>query len=305
MQQAFGTVPGTHRIPTEQFGVNPIVRVAAIGDFHIRTHVEPALVLALEGLPDQADVLVIPGDITDNGRLQEFQIAADVLAEIDMPIIAVLGNHDRRCLRRAALRRILESAGVCLLDGDATMVSIPARSNGQEPSLIRIGFAGVGGYGGGFWPEEPVSVPPLHRATQALAVRARREASRLEAALLAIDPMVDLRIVLLHYSPTISTLGREPIVKHWMLGNSQLGHVIDRFPVDLVVHGHAHLGNVAGQTTGGTPVRNVAIPVIGAPAIYALPIKNGTGTEHQDPSQSQFATVGSHAGFQSAVERST
>ncbi len=74
----------------------------------------------------------------------------------------------------------------------------------------------------------------------------------------------------MHYAPTTTTLGDEPMVKHWMLGNSILGRVVDRHRVSLVVHGHAHLGNYRGATPGGTPVRNVALPVIGRPAVIDL-----------------------------------
>jgi Icc-related predicted phosphoesterase len=75
-------------------------------------------------------------------------------------------------------------------------------------------------------------------------------------------------VVVLHYSPTVSTLGNEPLIKYWMLGNSLLGKVIDEHQVDLVLHGHAHLGNHVGQTPGGVPVRNVAAHVTGRPMIY-------------------------------------
>ena len=74
----------------------------------------------------------------------------------------------------------------------------------------------------------------------------------------------------MHFAPTVSTLGAEPPMKYWMLGNSQLGRVVDAHPVDLVLHGHAHLGNQVGRTPGGTPVRNVAAQVTGGVAIYEV-----------------------------------
>ena len=37
----------------------------------------------------------------------------------------------------------------------------------------------------------------------------------------------DLTIVNMHYAPTTTTLGHEPMAKHWMLGNSILGRVVD------------------------------------------------------------------------------
>ena len=237
------------------------VRIAAIGDMHVRTEFPLDLAASLSDLAERADVLVIAGDITDQGRLPEAELAAEVLRAIDLPIVAVLGNHDRRCLRRTAFRRILEGAGVTLLDGDTTVLA-------PQGSGTTIGFAGVGGYGGGFWPDEG-PIGPTFRLSQAVAVRARREAMRLETAIQSLR--TEIKVVVMHYSPTATTLGDEPPVKYWMLGNSELAKVIDRHDVDLVIHGHAHLGNTYGHTLGGTPVRNVAVPVTGGPTIIDLP----------------------------------
>lgn len=256
-----------------------MIRVAAIGDLHVKSDIPEALGQALASLGSRADVLVIAGDMTDNGRLLEFEIVAEAMAAVPVPVVAVLGNHDRRCLRRAALRRVLERGGIMLLDGQAIALDIPvAAGDGAETTtpIIRVGFAGVGGYGGGFWPEEGPLLP-TYRAAQALAMRARREAVRLDEALSEIDHGVDRRVAVLHYAPTTTTLGSEPPAKHWMLGNIELAHVIDRHPVDLVIHGHAHLGNPEGCTPGGTPVRNVASHVVGLPVVHVLPLPTGIG----------------------------
>ncbi len=234
-----------------------MVRIAAVGDLHIRAGVPIGMADEIAALRDRADVLVLAGDITDGGRIAEVEAAADLLRPAGLPIVAVLGNHDRRCLRRTAFRRILESAGVTLLDGEATVLDVG----------VPVGFAGVGGYGGGFWPDEGPALPH-HRAAQALAIRARRESVRLDHALSQLD--AKLKIVVMHYAPTTSTLGTEPPLKYWMLGNIELAHVIDRHDVDLVIHGHAHLGNTYGQTAGGTPVRNVATTVTGGPIVHEL-----------------------------------
>jgi len=239
------------------------IRIAAIGDMHLKTEFPPELAESLIGIAQRADVLVIAGDITDQGRLPEVELAADVFRNLNLPIIAVLGNHDRRCLRRSAFRRILENAGVTLLDGQST--TLPRLSGGCS-----VGFAGVGGYGGGFWPNEGPAGPTF-RISQAVAIRARREAARLEQAIESLHS--DVKIAVMHYSPTATTLGDEPPVKYWMLGNSELAKVIDRHAIDLVIHGHAHLGNTHGRTLGGTPVRNVAVPVTGGPITIELPVR--------------------------------
>ena len=238
------------------------VRIAAIGDLHLRTTVPDGMAAELQAIDGKADLLIVAGDITDGGKIPEVEVAGELLSLVSMPVVAVLGNHDRRGVRRKAMRDILERAGVLLLDGDGCTMTLPDDR--------RLGLAGVGGYGGGFWPDERSDLVSA-RLTKAVGVRGRREAARLDAALARIagEP-VDATVVVMHYSPTVSTLGNEPELKYWMLGNSLLGNVIDAHSVDLVVHGHAHLGNQIGQTPGGVPVRNVAAQVTGRPTLYVV-----------------------------------
>jgi 3',5'-cyclic AMP phosphodiesterase CpdA len=237
------------------------IRIVAIGDVHMRADTPPAIREQLQADARDADLVLLTGDMTENGRLLEVQAVAGLIADVDVPAYAVLGNHDRRSLRRREFRRALAEGGVALLDGESTIL---------EMSGLRVGLVGIGGYGGGFWPDEAPDLIST-RFSQAVAVRARREAMRLEAALDALgNHPTDLTIVTMHYAPTTTTLGMEPMTKHWMLGNSILGRVVDRHDVSLVVHGHAHLGNYLGETPGGTPVRNVALPVLGQPAVIEI-----------------------------------
>jgi Icc-related predicted phosphoesterase len=221
------------------------VRIAAFGDLHIWGPIPNGLIDAFDSLRDRADVLVIAGDITNNGLVVQAERAAALLRRARVPIIAVFGNHDRRLPRRRRYLDLLREAGVTFLDGTTF----------EMGDQIRVGFAGVQGSGGGFWPlEGPDTIP--RRAAQALAVRGRREAARLDAALSSLT--TDVKIVVTHVSPTMTTLGNEPRFKFFLLGSSELSQVIDRHDVDLVLHGHVHRGNTYGQTPGGTTVRNVA-----------------------------------------------
>lgn len=247
--------------PTHERPDRP-VRIAAIGDIHVQTHVPEPLARQLAAIEDRADLLVLAGDLTEGGRIPEVDVVADLLATVRLPMVAVLGNHDRRGLRRAVMRRRLEASGVRLLDGEAVHLDLPGGP--------RVGVVGISGTGGGFWPDESPDIVGA-RISQAVAIKSRREAARLRAALDAMDHQgVDATIVLMHFAPTVSTLGAEPPLKYWMLGNSLLGRVIDAHPVDLVLHGHAHLGNQVGETPGGTPVRNVAAQVTGGVVIYEV-----------------------------------
>lgn len=228
-----------------------VVRVAAIGDLHVRVETTPAIAPGLAAISNYADLLIVAGDMTENGRLSEAEAAASLLDIAGVPVVAVLGNHDLRNLRRTEFRRVFERRGIEILDGSATVM--------QLCGGVRVGIAGATGTGGGFW---PVAGPDaIHsRTLKRLAVRARRECDILERALIDLD--ADVRIAAMHFSPTVTTLGSEPIAKYWMLGNCELGAVLDRCGADLAIHGHAHRGTLLGKTPGGLPVRNVALPVV-------------------------------------------
>jgi Icc-related predicted phosphoesterase len=232
------------------------VRVAAIGDLHIRTTIDSSYVRQLLAIEERADLLIVPGDITNGGRIQEVELAAELFNRIHIPIVGVMGNHDRRTMRRRHFLSILQQAGVRMLDG-------------QSWEFAGLGIAGVSGSGGGFWPDEPVD-PVSNRAWQALAVRARREANRLDDALATLD--TQRRLALLHFAPTTSTLVGEPPIKYWLLGNSALGQVVDKHGVDMVLHGHSHIGSPFGMTPGGVPVFNVAAGVTGGVSIHTIPL---------------------------------
>jgi Icc-related predicted phosphoesterase len=232
------------------------IRFAAIGDLHIRTTVPSDYVRQLIGIEDHADFLIVAGDITNGGRIQEVELAAELFHRIHIPIVGVMGNHDRRTMRRRHFISILEQAGVRMLDGETW-------------EYRDVGIAGVSGSGGGFWPVEPED-PVSNRAWQALAVRARREAARLDTALSSLN--TQRRIALLHFAPTTSTLVGEPPLKYWLLGNSALGHVVEKHKVDLALHGHAHIGSPYGTTPGGIPVFNVAAGVTGGVSIHRIPL---------------------------------
>ena len=141
------------------------VRIAALGDLHIRAQIPDDLQRELAALNGQVDFVLITGDITDGGRLPEVELAAEMLSVVNVPMIGVLGNHDRRGLRRSAMRRTLEGAGLQLLDGNAV---VPVLADGR-----RIGIAGVSGTGGGFRLDESEAVIG-GRLRQAVAIKARR-----------------------------------------------------------------------------------------------------------------------------------
>ena len=58
------------------------------------------------------------------------------------------------------------------------------------------------------------------------------------------------------------TVEGEPLEIYPFLGSSRLEEPLNRYPVSLVVHGHAHRGQLEGATKSGVPVYNVSMPLL-------------------------------------------
>jgi Icc-related predicted phosphoesterase len=221
------------------------VRVAVTADLHITKTSQGTLHPMLSAVADSADALLIAGDLTDHGLPEEAQVLARELTAIRTPVVAVLGNHDVESSKEGEVNQILKDAGVKMLDGDACEV-------------LGVGVAGVKGFGGGFGPR---ALAPWGEAVIKLFAReAVEEALKLEKALTRLR--TERLIALLHYSPVRDTVEGEPLEIYPFLGSSRLEEPLSRFPVSLVVHGHAHRGQPEGRTSGGIPVYNVSMHML-------------------------------------------
>jgi len=231
--------------------VTDIVRIAAVGDVHIDENVAGAFRPALLELGDRADVLLLAGDLTRRGTPAEAEFVAREFADLAVPVIAVLGNHDYHSDRADEVTDVLRKSGIAVLDGDSHVVGIAGRE---------VGVAGLSGFGGGFAGRCVSSFGEPQ--TKAFAEYSRLQAERLEKALTSLD--TDMRISLTHYAPVPDTLVGEPFEIYPFLGSYLLGDAIDLAQAAISFHGHAHAGSPRGVTPGGVPVRNVAQPVLQA-----------------------------------------
>lgn len=227
------------------------MRIAAVADLHVGRHT-PDFYAPVFAQANDADVLVICGDLTDHGRPDEAQHAARMLAQhVRIPIVGVLGNHDFESAQADAVRKILCDHGVQILDGDAIEVK-------------GVGFAGVKGFCGGF---DNRALGPWGEPTiKAFVQETVAEALKLEAALARLRAVT--RVALLHYSPIAATVHGEPLEIFPFLGSSRLEEPLARYGVAAVFHGHAHHGCPEGRTSKGAPVYNVSLPLLqsGSPA---------------------------------------
>jgi Icc-related predicted phosphoesterase len=199
----------------------------------------------LSKVRDEADVLVLAGDLTNYGQPAEMEPLINTLVRLRVPTIAVLGNHDYESGKQEELAKMMSAAGIKVLDGSAY-------------ERDGVGFAGTKGFVGGFGRGVLTAfgeseVKDFVRASIEEALKLERGLSQLRTP---------KRIVVLHYSPIAATVrGEDPEIMP-CLGTSRLAEVIDRHGADLVLHGHAHHGTMEGQTLAGIPVRNVAITLL-------------------------------------------
>jgi Icc-related predicted phosphoesterase len=223
------------------------MRIAATADLHFSAARHSALLDQLNRVRDEADVLVLAGDLTNYGQPDEMEPLLNVVVRSRIPTVAVLGNHDYESGKHTELIRMMATSGMKVLDGTAY-------------ERDGVGFAGTKGFVGGFGRGVLTAFgePEVKQFVQASI----DEALKLERAMAQLR--TPKRVVVIHYSPIAATVQGEAAEIFPFMGTSRMAEVIDRHGADLVLHGHAHHGQLEGKTTGGSPVYNVAITLLQA-----------------------------------------
>jgi Icc-related predicted phosphoesterase len=227
-----------------------VIRIAAAGDVHASEASRERVERALAEVDGAADVVMLAGDLTTTGESDEARVLADACRPLEVPVFAVLGNHDHNRDRGEEIGAILEDAGVRLVDRSCSICEVAGLS---------LGVVGAKGFVGGF----PGSVLPDFGEPLLRQVYAETSAEA-EAIAKGLQAVVhcDLRVVLLHYAPVEATIEGEPPGIHTFLGSERLATPIAEYGADLVLHGHAHAGSFEGRI-GDVPVYNVAVAVTG------------------------------------------
>jgi uncharacterized protein len=225
------------------------VRIAAAGDIHCRPSQRAEAIAAFAALPDQADIVLLAGDLTTHGEPEQAEVLAEACRDLPVPVLGVLGNHDLHCNRAEELIGVLEEAGIRVLDRSSAVCEVGG---------VEIGVAGVKGFVGGF----PGSHLPDfgEPSLRGIYAETAEEVEGLDRALKEIAHC-PVRVALLHYAPTEQTLEGEPPGIWTMLGTDRLAAPLAEHEPDLVLHGHAHTGRFEGRI-GPVPVYNVSVPVM-------------------------------------------
>jgi len=221
------------------------MRIAATADLHFTPQSYDGIREVMSRVRDEADLLVLAGDLTNYGRPPEMESLLNALVRLRVPTVAVLGNHDYESGQEDELVRLMNGEGIKVLDGTAY-------------ERDGVGFAGTKGFPGGFGRGALTAFgePEVKAFVQA----AINETMKLERALSLLR--TPKRVVVLHYAPIVDTVYGEPMEIYPYLGSSRMAEVVDRHGANLVLHGHAHRGALDGTTTAGVPVHNVALTLL-------------------------------------------
>lgn len=231
-----------------------LIRLAATGDVHCAEPLREHVVSAFAGLRERADLLVLAGDLTTHGLPDQADVLADACRAAAIPCFAVLGNHDYHSGCADEVRRVLEGAGVTVLDRSHAIACVRG---------VEIGVVGTKGFVGGFAGAE---LPDFgERLLREVYRETSLEVQGLEEGLEAVAGCHRV-VVVLHYAPVTDTLVGEPEAIWAFLGSGRLAAPIGAHRPDIVVHGHAHHGVPRGAI-GSVPVHNVAVHVTGEPYV--------------------------------------
>src|SRR5437868_10001215 len=223
------------------------MRIAATADLHLSPQSYDRIRDQMSRVRDQADLLIVAGDLTNYGTAPEMESLLNALVRVRVPVVTVLGNHDYESGQEVELMRMMTAEGIKVLDGTAY-------------ERDGVGFAGTKGFPGGFG--RGVLTAFGEPQIKAFVQAAIDEAMKLERGLMQLR--AEKRVVVMHYAPVVETVRGEPEQIFPYLGSSRLAEGVDRHGANMVLHGHAHHGVLDGKTTGGVPVHNVALTLLQA-----------------------------------------
>src|SRR4051812_42869257 len=116
-----------------------MIKIAAVADIHVEAGGEAGIRARFAGVASKADLLLLPGDLTATGTVEQAMALARGLSSLGLPIAAVLGNHDFDNRAAPEIVTLLEKSGVRVLDGETAQFSI----RGLAISVIGLrGFQG-------------------------------------------------------------------------------------------------------------------------------------------------------------------
>lgn len=217
------------------------MNILATSDVHSPTHL-PLFLEALKNTVSEPDIIVFAGDMVERNNVFALRHVLDVVSK-RFPrarIISVFGNDEYRGYEKLCMSIYKE---VTWLNDDYTTL------NDNELCII-----GTRGALDKPTPWQARNIPDIQKYYIELPFR-------IEQMALNLRNQGCRKIVLIsHYGVTRKNLVGEKIETYPYLASTRFEKVIRKEIIDLVIHGHVHLGLYEVVYVKDVPVYNVALP---------------------------------------------
>lgn len=185
--------------------------IAHISDLHISNNEfdEDLFMQAVSEINHlNPDMIILTGDITNNGYYKEFQQATKYLEMFEAPLFAVPGNHDSRNLGYQSFEEIIgERSWKLTMDGNFTVIGLDSSSPDESRGHI--------GHPQHLWLEH-----------------------QLDECVINEDFII---VVLHHHVVSIPQTGRE---RNVLSDSGDILNTLTTHGVDVVLSGHKHVPNI-------------------------------------------------------------
>lgn len=215
--------------------------VHATSDIHSPENL-PLFLRSLEKTSTTPEVFLLAGDIVDRNNVMALKPVYEALRKrfSSTKIVAVFGNEEYRGyekLYETLYKDVhwLNDSYIALNNGELCIVG--TRGALDKPTVWQIKhMPGIEKY----YRELPYKIAKMCEGLRETGCR---------------------KIILLsHYGVTSKNLAGERRESYQYLACTIFDRVLDKSLVDLVVHGHVHLGRIEIVEVNGVPVYNVALP---------------------------------------------
>ncbi|MGD0329043.1 MAG: metallophosphoesterase [Nitrososphaeria archaeon] len=229
------------------------MKVAALGDIHAPKYFDLFKKSLEEFLKRKEGVsaFLLAGDLIDGGRYDQLDIIRELIRKVDLPTYSCFGNNEYQEYSDIVMKKLPE---VVFLDDNCMKLKR------IEDDVAIVGSRGV------------LDKPTYWQKKNWNDADEIYEKRRNKLNELADMCQADMKILLIHYPPTLKIVkGENPRFTEQM-GSNKLDPVIKKF--NLVITAHAHKGKKLVEIDG-IPVYNVSLPLNGGIRILEVKQKHG------------------------------
>ncbi|MGB9727825.1 MAG: metallophosphoesterase family protein [Nitrososphaeria archaeon] len=231
------------------------MKIAAVADIHAPLYLkifEESLKKLLP-LKYKASLLLLAGDIVDGGKFDQLDNVKVLLDKVDVPILGCFGNNEYEDKEDLVKEKL---SNVKFLNDELFEINLEG---------FRVNIVGSRGVldEPTFWQKK--NVPGIDEVYRKRILKLQKISSECKG---------DIKILMLHYPPTLKILRGENPKFLKQMGSNRLEDLVPKF--DAVITGHAHRGQPFAEVYG-VPVYNVSLPLRGD--IVLLNVEKGRGLE--------------------------